>query len=195
MHLASLSTTCLLIDEDPVRIATLLQRPALRSPAVTISPLHLLTILAEDYGSRNERWRENLDHSIVDMERHIGMTGFDVEALYGDDADKKGDEWEGLTLDLHIANTSLMWLDCTMNFEGMMRQWAGEMVVLAEQLSGRPMRKAERESLEAERRWAQNECDLRRYQTGTLRQRVQTQINIVSYRSCSSLPPGLPSPR
>jgi hypothetical protein len=179
VHLATLSTTCLLIDEDPIRIATLLQPLVSRSSTIAVSPLHFLTLLVEDFGRRNERWRENLDHSIVDMEKHIGMTGFDIEELYGDETDGKDDGYEGLTRDLHIANTSLMWLDCTMHYEREMRQWAGAMVGLAETLSGRPMRESEREALEAERRWAQNECDLRRYQTSTLRQRVQTQINIV----------------
>ncbi|MCJ1321532.1 hypothetical protein MMC15_006877 [Xylographa vitiligo] len=59
------------------------------------------------------------------MEKHIGMTGFDIDAL-----DAAADEFEPLTKDLHIANTSLIWLDCTTNFELALEKFSEEMVAL-----------------------------------------------------------------
>ena len=119
------STTCLVVDAEEERIDLQIQRLQSWQIQLQKSPLHILSIFAEEYGCRNERWRENLDHSIVDMEKHIGMTGFDIDAL-----DAAADEFEPLTKDLHIANISLIWLDCTTNIELALEKFSEEMVAL-----------------------------------------------------------------
>lgn len=178
LRLSDRSTTCLLIDQDETRIDNLIESLRLRKQRLQLSPIHIISILAESYGHRTERWRANLDHSIVDMEKHIGMTGFQTDALVDID-----DNFEPLTNDLHIANTSLIWLDCMTNFEHALSTFGDEMTALCEQLRTEkgltPLSWKERTLLAQETRFNQKDCEFRQYQVKGLQLRVQTQINIV----------------
>lgn len=172
-------TTCLLFDEDEDRIPTLISRLGARRDLLDRSPFHLICILAEEFGYRAERWRENLDHSIVDMEKCIGKTGFfDVEPL----ADPVEDH-EQMLRDLQIANTSLIWLDGVTNFELELARFGGQMIDLCESLRDmkglQTLSTRERTALEQDSRFHLNGCEFRRYQAHGLHQRVQTQISIV----------------
>ena len=52
------STTCLLINEDEIRINTLIDRLRGRRKALEKSPFYFINLLVEDYGYANEKLRE-----------------------------------------------------------------------------------------------------------------------------------------
>ena len=184
LRLSDRSTTCLLIDEDEARIDKLIESLRLRRPQLQLSPLHVISIFAESYGYKTERWRADLDHSIVDMEQHIGMTGFAIGALddFVDDFALTRD-LHLLTKRLHIANTNLIWLDCMTNFEHALSIFGDEMTTLCEELRTEKgltsLSRKDRTLLTQESRFNQRDCEFRRYQARGLQLRVQTQINIV----------------
>lgn len=178
------STICLLINEDEIRINTLIDRLRGRRKLLEKSPLYFIILLVEDYGYANEKLRESLDQSIFDMECYIRTASFYMGAL-----DENSEALQTLIVKLQVTKNRLVWLDCTTNFELELGTFSQEMIELYENL--RRVRKLDIRSkpdrilLSQETNFHQNACRFRRYQAQGLQQRVQTQINIVSPPSWS----------
>lgn len=147
------------------------------------SPLRLLSIICEEYGHRNELWREELDISIVSLEQRIVPTEFDIEN-FGEGIV----EDESLGRNLHETNTNLTWLDCTTNFELSLLQLTREVVERCEEMCEEQnlttLPKRCRSSLDQEIRSLMSSCENRRYHGRGLQERAKVQLSTVSGISC-----------
>ena len=172
-------TICLLIAEDDTRINDFIEKLQARRKKVERSPMYFISLVAEDYGYKNEAWRESLDRFIFDRESIIHAASF-----YTDIFDEKSDEMQRMIVKLHRTKNRLIWLDCTTHFELALVKYSQEMVELYETLRQNrgltTLSMSHRTLLQQEINFHQNACLLRRYQAQGLQQRVQTQINIVS---------------
>lgn len=172
-------TICLLIAEDDTRINDYIEKLQARRKKVETSPLYFISLVAEDYGYKNEVWRESLDRFIFDRESIIHAASF-----YTDIFDEKSDEMQRMIVKLHRTKNRLIWLDCTTHFELALVKYSQEMVELYESLRQdrglTTLSTSHRTLLQQETNFHQNACLLRRYQAQGLQQRVQTQINIAS---------------
>lgn len=178
-RLSDRSTVCVLFWEDEENVKVIVERLQLRRDKLIRSPLHLITVLVEEYSRIMEHWRHNLDRSLVEMEKYIGKTGFDTDPLTLPD-----DDYEELIKDLQTLNTSLIWLDHMTKFEHELGKFGSTMVNLCETprkecgnmgLSPRVL-----EELDQTARFHLNDCEFRRYQGSGLQTRAQTQISLVS---------------
>ena len=157
------------------RIATRMQS---RRAVLQEAPLQMLHIICEEYGCANEAWRQELDHSIVEMEQRIVMTGSDIDTF-----DKSINKDEPLIRKLHRTNTNLTWLDCTTNFEQNLLEFSQKVIDLCEATrEGQSMRALSRRSrirVEQEIRSSLNSCSNRYYHVKGLQERAKVQNNTV----------------
>jgi hypothetical protein len=174
------ATTCFLTDFREQRIDTIVHRLRFQQLQVLTHPLHVLTILFEEHSFATEKARQQLDDEVGRMERRTGMTS--LVGAYG----SKGHEidHEGLVRELHACNANLIFLDNSLEFEAEMGKFCKVVFVKFEELQARVG--AERlEALECDKMvqtidyWI-NSSHFRRVQTGSLKNRVKTQINVVS---------------
>jgi len=179
------ATICLLIIEDDVILGSLLARLHVPKTMKQLqeSPLRLLSIICEEYGYRNELWREMLDISIVSLEQRIVKTGFDIQSFGEGMAEE-----ESLGRKLHKTNTNLTWLDCTTNFELSLLKLAKVVVERCEEMREEqlltPLPKRCRSSIDQELRSLMSTCENRRYHGRGLQERAKVQLSTVSEISC-----------
>ena len=76
------------------------------------SPLTILALLYEEYGSNAEDWRKDLDLEVVRIEQTTGMTSLALT-----DQALEEMEYERLIRDLHACNTDLIFLGNLIHFE------------------------------------------------------------------------------
>ena len=185
------SATALVILEDENDIDSILQAVKARRHLISLCPLYFLIILCEDISKRNEGWREHLDLSLVQSEKHIGMSDFEASALDGTNQEiQPATPFEKVIYGLHILNTSLIWLSCTTNFELSALKFAQSMILLFEEARiecKKPqLSRMARELLLQQIRYLESAAEMRQHQRNGLQQRAETQIGIVS-----GLPRGL----
>jgi hypothetical protein len=179
IRISDRSTVCLLMIQDDQMLDAVVHRLYARKRMLQEAPLQILSILCEEYGCRNELWREELDMSIVGLEQCIVKIGFDIKSF-----DEGISTDESLTRWLHKTNTNLTWLDCTTNFELNLLKISKETIELYEtirheqDLTMLPRRC--RTLIECEINSLMNSCSNRQYHGSRLQDRTKVQIAIVS---------------
>ncbi|KAH8786771.1 hypothetical protein F5882DRAFT_115494 [Hyaloscypha sp. PMI_1271] len=179
IRISDRSTVCLLMIQDDQMLDAVVHRLYARKRMLQEAPLQILSILCEEYGCRNELWREELDMSIVGLEQRIVKIGFDIKTF-----DEGISTDESLTRWLHKTNTNLTWLDCTTNFELNLLKFSKEMIELYEtirheqDLTMLPRRC--RTLIECEINSLMNSCSNRKYHGSRLQDRTKVQIAILS---------------
>lgn len=180
------STVCFLIIQDDVMLYRITSRLNARKTCLSDTPLQILHIICQEYGRLNETWRQELDHSIVEMEQRIVMTGFDIESF-----NRSISEDEPLIRKLHRTNTNLTWLDCTTNFERNLLGFLLEVVELCETFREErglgSLSRRSRARIEQGVRASMNSCANRQYHVRGLQERARVQLSSVgdlsSYQS------------
>jgi hypothetical protein len=158
---------------------TVVDRLYARKTMLQEAPLQILSILCEEYGCRNELWREELDMSVVGLEQRIVKLGFDIKSF-----EEGISTNESLIRRLHKTNTNMTWLDCTTNFELNLLRFSKKTIELYEtirqeqDLSILPRRR--RTLIECEISSLMNSCSNRQYHGRGLQDRTGVQITIVS---------------
>lgn len=178
------SATALLILEDEDDIHGILKMVRARRQLISLCPLYLLLILCEDLSNRNEKLREHLDLTLVQTEKHIGLSGFDSSALGGTNQAIPADTaFETVIRDLHVHNTSLIWLSCTTNFELLALCFARFLLDTLQEARREcalpRLARVGRESLLQHIWYLENAAEMRQFQRQGLQQRTETQIGIV----------------
>jgi hypothetical protein len=173
------STVCLLIIQDDQMLGRAVERLYARRTTLQEAPLQILSVLCEEYGYRNELWREELDMSIVGLEQRIVKTGFDIKSF-----DEGISTDEPLIRKLHKTNTNLTWLDCTTNFELKLLQFSKDTTDLCETIRQEQgltvLSRRCRTIIEQEIISLMNSCSNRQHHGRGLQERTKVQISIVS---------------
>lgn len=144
------------------------------------SPLVILALLYEEFGSNAEKWREDLDREVVRIEQTTGMTSL---ALSEDAWEEM--EYERLIRDLHGCNTNLIFLGDLIHFEIDFGQFCYKLFDIFEDLRknvGTPAFHTPQSKNEIHSRldFLLKLSHFRQQQTQALRLRIQSQIDLVS---------------
>jgi hypothetical protein len=178
-RLSDRSTVCFLIIQDDQMLGRVVERLYACRTMLQEAPLQILTILCEEYGYRNELWREELDMSTVGLEQRIVKTGFDINSF-----DEGISTDEPLIRRLHKTNANLIWLDCTTNFELKLLQFSKDTIELFESIRKEQgltvLPRRCRTIVEQEIISLMNSCSNRQYHGRGLQERTKVQISIVS---------------
>ncbi|KAK3379087.1 hypothetical protein B0T24DRAFT_663339 [Lasiosphaeria ovina] len=169
-----------LIVEDAGEEAGIISMLSARRDPLRLCPVYTLVVACEELDRRNERWRENLDLTLVQIEKHIGLSAWTHSALDGTPGQVGADAaYETVIRNLHVLNTSLIWLSCTTNFElAMLREAASVVDLFTKTGPALPLAKSATETLHAQIRYLESAAQARQYQRQGLQQRAETQIGI-----------------
>lgn len=143
------------------------------------SPLTILIFLYDEFGSKAEDWRENLDHEVVRIERATGMTSLALVEEAASDA-----EYERLLGDLHACNTNLIFLSDMIHFELEFGEFCFKFVDIFEDLRKRAGKSTfhtprTRDEFHQRVMFLLKLSHFRQQQTQALRSRIQSQITLV----------------
>lgn len=144
------------------------------------SPLNILILLYDDFGSRAEEERKVLDQEVVRIEWMTVMSSAAITAQVLTDV-----EYEKLIRDMHNCNTGLIFLSDVINYEIELGQFCFELYDIFEDLR----RKAalpdfhsapEKDNFLHWLKFLLKLSHFRHSQTQALRSRIQSQTNLVS---------------
>ena len=169
--------SAVLFDEDDVRVREISSKLDLRKADLSASPISFLVYLLENYGYGCENWRQSLDKDVQSAEQRTGLT------LWGSNKTSPS-KYEQLNKDMHICKTSLAILLNMMAFEEELGQFLRRLFQQLDDLrtdrglSRTPQWK--RIKVQQDLEYHLTTCRLRRMQTELLRDRIRTQIDVVS---------------
>lgn len=148
------------------------------------SPLSILALLYEEYATNVEDWRKTLDHEVVRIEQTTGMTSLAI-AWIGPGPDAKELEYERLLRDLHACNTNLIFLGDLINFEIEFGEFVYKLFDIFEELRKSAGKAAfhkvqTKEDVLNRLAFLLKLSHFRKQQTRALRERIQSQTNLVS---------------
>lgn len=186
IDIGSGNVLALLFDRSEPTLQKTISEVALETTKTNKSPLDILLLLFQTYGSFNEEWRAKLDRQVVAMECRSGMTSIDTSQFDSDDETAYAE----LTRDLHACNTDLIFLGHVLDFELELGAFCSQVFDTFEELR-RQRKEAPFHNKRAAHCFQQRlaycvkDGEFRQRQTGALRTRVQSQINLVSYPRAS----------
>jgi len=177
IRLCDNGVSTVLFDEDDVRVRELSSKLDLRRDDLSASPISFLVYLLENYGYGCENWRQSLDKDVQSAEQRTGLT------LWGSNKISPS-KYEQLSKEMHICKTSLIILLNMMAFEEELGQFLSRIVQQLDDLrKDRGLSRTsqwKRTKVLQDLEYHLTSCRLRQRQTELLRDRIKTQIDVVS---------------
>ena len=191
INISSGSVISLLFDNTEEDLNNLIKRLRWRCTQTRQSPLSLPAILFEGYGYTSEECRRRLDAEVVSLEVRTGMTSLDTNQG-GSGYSLRISDYERMMRDLHSCNTNLIFLANVLNFEMEFGAFCGRIFDVFEELRGRIGEgkfhtERARDEFQRNLAYCVDSSRFRQKQTQSLRMRVKSQINVVSFFCSSSL--------
>lgn len=173
----------ILFSKQKENLPWIIKRLEQRREEIITAPLIVLTLLHEEYSDNVEKWRANLDREVVRIEQTTGMTSFVLADL--DDHTWEEMEYPKLIRDLHACNNNLTFLGDLIHFEIELGEFCHKLFDKFEDLrksAGRPAihTRATKDKIHRRLEFLSKLSHFRQQQTNSLRQRIQSQINLVS---------------
>lgn len=143
------------------------------------SPLRILALLYEEYGSNAEDWRKKLDREVVRIEQTTGMTSLALTDHAWEEM-----EYEKLVRDLHACNTNLIFLGDLIHFEINFGEFCYKLFDIFEDLRKSAGKSAfhtpqTKDEIHNGLAFLLKLSRFRQQQTQALRQRIQSQTNLL----------------
>ncbi|KAN0093584.1 hypothetical protein V8E51_016768 [Hyaloscypha variabilis] len=161
-------------------IPRVIQRLEQRRKESLNSPLRILALLYEEYGSNAEEWRKELDREVVRIEQTTGMTSLALTDHAWEEM-----EYERLIRDLHACNTNLIFLGDLIHFEIDFGEFCYKLFDIFEDLRKSAGKSAfhapqTKDEIHKSLAFLLKLSYFRQQQTQALRMRIQSQTNLVS---------------
>ena len=178
------TAVCLFFDPDEAALNTLMARMKVRQQQLVQDPLSFIGLLFEGYGYATEEWRGALDEDVVKTESQTRMSSLNFVVA----SQIAAKHYETLTRDLHSCNTDLIFLDTMLAFELKFGEFCKKTTEKADRLRRLVTQAPLCNNLDEfndNMDYLYNLCELRRNQTQSLRNRIQSQINVVGLLTSS----------
>lgn len=149
------------------------------------SPLTILALLYEEYGINVEDRRKSLDREVVRIEQITGMTSLAI-AWTGQGHDAEDMEYDKLIRDLHACNTNLVFLGSLIHFEIEFGEFIYKLFDIFEDARKRAGKSVfhkpqTKDEILTRLAFLLKLSHFRQQQTQALRERIQSQTNLVSF--------------